>query len=108
MPAKWKRVVHPQPVTPGQIQVVSAKSHMTVFMRKSSAEGAGRQKVKDEFSECAKQTRDIPERTKRNTVMQTCMDGKGLKTGQYTRKSRGKYGLKGKVYVNGVLQGAPA
>ena len=101
MPAPWKRVDVPSTV--GQIQAVKAKKHVTVFQRKPSAPGAGRPEVKAGFTACATETRNEPSRVARNVKMAACMKSKGLKTGQYTRKSRGKYALRGRVYVNGVL-----
>ena len=88
------------------MQAVRGKKHVTVFMRSSSAPGAGRPEVKQAFSACAAATRDDPDRLSRNVKMKQCMDSKGLKTNRTVRKSRGKYNLKGKVYVNGVLSAA--
>ncbi|MDP2659449.1 MAG: hypothetical protein Q8R28_01795 [Dehalococcoidia bacterium] len=108
MPAKWKRLAG-VPQQTGQIQAVQAKKHVTVFMRTSSAPGAGTEKIKTAFSECAAATRDEPNRLKRNANMQGCMKSKGLKDNIHVKKSRGKYGLRGKVYVNGKLEDqAPA
>lgn len=105
MPAPWKRLTQP-PMAIGQIQAVQAKKHVTVFVRKPSAPGAGSPAVKAAFTECAKATLGEPNRNKRIASVQTCMKGKGLRTGKYTRKSRAKVGspLHGRVYINGVLQ----
>ncbi|MDD5511559.1 MAG: hypothetical protein PHI12_12225 [Dehalococcoidales bacterium] len=71
MAAKWKRVV-PQVVT-GQIQAVAAGKHLTVFVRKPSAPGAGSPEQKMKFSKCAKQTKGITDRLERNQKMSTCL-----------------------------------
>ena len=88
------------------MQAVQAKKHVTVFLRSPSAPGAGRPEVKEGFTACAAATRDDPSRMSRNVKMKQCMVSKGLKTGRFVRKSRGRYNLKGKVYVNGVLSAA--
>lgn len=102
MPAPWKRV---SPVMPplGQIQAVQAKKHVTIFARSPSAPGAGRADVKAGFTACAAQTLGIESRQDRNVKMQTCMQGKGLRTGRFHRKSRARAGspLYGKVYTYG-------
>ncbi|MDD4986055.1 MAG: hypothetical protein PHQ43_09740 [Dehalococcoidales bacterium] len=106
MPAPWKRL-NGVPQQTGQMQAVQAKKHVTVFMRSSSAQGAGRPEVRQAFKACAVTTRDDPDRMSRNVKMKQCMESKGLRTDRFVRKSRGKYGgLKGKVYVNGVLSAA--
>lgn len=102
MPGKWKRLGG-VPQQTGQMQAVQAKKHVTVFMRSPSAPGAGTTKIKAAFSACAVATRDEPDRLKRNETMQKCMDAKGLRDNVRVRKSRGKYNLAGKVYVNGKL-----
>lgn len=106
MPAPWKRV---SPVLPpvGQIQAVSAKKHLTVFSRKPSAPGAGRPEVKAAFTRCAHETIGMESRQDRNATLKTCMEGKGLRTGIYRRKSRAKPGspLFGHVYESGPGRG---
>jgi len=103
MPAPWKRV---SPIMPpvGQIQAVAAKKHVTVFSRSPSAPGAGTPKIKAAFTACAAGTLGIEKRTDRNVKMKDCMEGKGLKTGVYHKKSRAKVGspLHGKVYTYGA------
>ena len=102
MPAAWKRI-SPEMPPAGQIQAVKAKKHVTIFARSPSAPGAGTPKIKAAFTDCAAQTRDEPNRQKRNLTMQSCMDSKGVGDGVNVRQSRGKYNLKGKFYVNGQL-----
>jgi hypothetical protein len=87
------------------MQAVQAKKHVTVFMRSPSAPGAGTPAIKAGFTACARETVGVASRQERNAKMQRCMKDKGLKTGEYRRKSRAKVGspLHGKVYVNGVL-----
>jgi len=99
MPAPWKRI-SPQMPPAGQIQAVAAKKHVTIFTRSPSAPGAGSPAVKAAFTDCAAQTLGIEKRIDRNVKMQSCMQGRGLKTGVYRRKSRAKPGspLHGKVY----------
>jgi len=103
MPAPWKRV---SPVMPavGQIQAVQAKKHVTVFSRSPSAPGAGTPKIKSAFTACAATTIGIEKRSDRNVKMKDCMEGKGLKTGVFHKKSRAKVGspLFGKVYTYGA------
>jgi len=102
MPAPWKRLaVMPPP--PGQIQAVQAKKHVTVFTRSPSAPGAGRPEVKAAFSRCAATTLGEPDRIERNVKMKSCMEGKGLKTGTFHKKSRARPGspLYGHVYTYG-------
>jgi len=88
----------------GQIQAVAAKKHVTVFSRSPSAPGAGTPKIKAAFTACAAATLGIEKRTDRNVKMKDCMEGKGLKTGVYHKKSRAKVGspLHGKVYTYGA------
>jgi len=102
MPAPWHRL-NGVPQQTGQMQAVQAKKHVTVFMRSPSAPGAGTPAIKKAFKDCAKTTGGVADRLTRNATMQTCMKGKGLKTGVYHRKSRSKYApLAGTVYENKV------
>lgn len=102
MPAPWKRIL-PVGGQVGQIQAVQAKKHLTVFARKPSAPGAGRPEVKAGFTACARETIGIPSRQERNVKLRSCLKAKGLKTGEYHRKSRARPGspLFGKVYTLG-------
>jgi len=88
----------------GQIQAVQAKKHVTIFARSPSAPGAGTPKIKAAFTACAAGTLGIEKRTDRNVKMKDCMEGKGLKTGVFHKKSRAKIGspLYGKVYTYGA------
>ncbi len=98
MPAPWKRI-SPQMPPAGQIQAVAAKKHVTIFVRSPSAPGAGTPQIKAAFSECAKTTGGVANRQQRNATMQSCMKGRGLKTGVYKKKSKSKYApLAGTVY----------
>lgn len=103
MPAPWKRLANIPGIT-GQIQAVQAKKHVTVFLRSPSAPGAGTPKIKSAFTACAATTLGVANRNERNDKMKSCMEGKGLKTGVYHRKSRAKPGspLFGKVYTMGA------
>lgn len=102
MPAKWRRVI-PLGGAVGQIQAVQAKKHLTVFGRSPRAPGAGSPGVKAGFTACAKQTLGEPDSNKRIASVQTCMKGKGLKTGVYHKKSRARIGsqLHGTIYTTG-------
>jgi len=73
MPAKWKRINPGMAPPVGQIQAVAAKKHLTVFLRSPSAPGAGSPEQKLKFSKCAAQTKGIPSRIERNTIMRTCL-----------------------------------
>lgn len=107
MPAPWKRISPALPQS-GQIQAVQAKKHVTVFQRSASALGAGSPRVKAAFTACGQATIGIESRQERNAKVKECMEGKGVKTGVFHRKSRAKPGsrLFGKVYTYGA--GAPA
>ena len=103
MPAPWRRLsVMPPP--PGQIQAVQAKKHVTVFARSPSAPGAGRPEVKAGFTACAHTTIGEPSRIERNIKLKTCMEGKGLRTGIFHRRSRARAGspLFGHIYTTGA------
>ena len=103
MPAPWKRISPALPQA-GQIQAVLAKKHVTVFQRSPSAPGAGSPAVKAAFSRCAAGTLGIADRSERNVKMKSCIEGAGVKTGVYHRKSRARAGspLFGKVYTYGA------
>jgi len=73
MPAKWKRINPGMAPPVGQIQAVAAKKHLTVFMRSPSAPGAGSPTQKLKFSKCAAQTKGVPSRIERNTIMRSCL-----------------------------------
>jgi len=73
MPAKWKRINPGMAPPVGQIQAVAAKKHLTVFLRSPSAPGAGSPEQKLKFSKCAAQTKGVPSRIERNTIMRTCL-----------------------------------
>ena len=73
MPANWKRVNPGMAPPVGQIQAVAAKKHLTVFMRSPSAPGAGSPEQKLKFSKCAAQTKGVPSRIERNTIMRSCL-----------------------------------
>jgi len=73
MPAKWKRINPGMAPPVGQIQAVAAKKHLTVFLRSPSAPGAGSPEQKLKFSKCAAQTKGVPSRIERNTIMRSCL-----------------------------------
>ena len=73
MSAKWKRVKGFQGVVLGQIQAVSAKSHLTVFARSPSAPGAGSPEQKMKFAKCAHNTKGVKDRLERNASMRVCL-----------------------------------
>lgn len=103
MAAKWSRVAVSQvPSLEKKGMLVMgtvAKKHLTIFVRKRRAKGAGRQVVKDKFAEIARTTGGEPIRSKRNTKLQAAMKAAGLKTGVYYKRSRSKYPpLAGKFY----------
>jgi len=78
---------------------VAAKKHLTIFVRKRRAKGAGRADVKAKFKEIAHTTGGEPIRSKRNIKLQAAMKAAGLKTGVYYKRSRSKYPpLAGKFY----------
>ena len=83
----------------------AAGKHLTVFMRKRTAKGAGRKAAKDKFIELAAKTIDIPLRSDRNEVIKKGMTAAGLRTGKYFKRSKGKGPkLAGKYYVVGKGQ----
>jgi len=103
MVAKWSRVAITQVPSLERkgmlVMGVAAKKHLTIFVRKRRAKGAGRPAVKDKFTEIAHTTGGEPIRSKRNIKLQEAMKAAGLKTGIYYRRSRSKYPpLAGKRY----------
>ncbi len=74
MPGKWKHVM--PTMTLGQIQGVAAKKHVTVFLRSTSAPGAGSPEQKMKFSRCAASTKGVHNRTERNMMLSNCLGGK--------------------------------
>ena len=85
----------------GMIMAVAAGKHITVFERKKTAPGAGREDVKAAFAKAAKATLGEPNRLKRNEAVKKAMEASGVKTGVIRKKSKARLGspLYGKVYV---------
>jgi len=76
-----------------------AKKHLTIFVRKRRAKGAGRPAVKAKFAEIAHTTGGEPIRAKRNVKLAEAMKAAGLRTGVYMKRSKSKYApLAGKFY----------
>jgi len=104
MPAKWARVnpailMATLPLRGGtMIMATAAKKHLTIFNRSRRAPGAGHPDVKEAFATAARKTLGEADRTKRNAVIATAVEGKG--PGKIRRKSRARAGspLFGKVY----------
>jgi len=117
MPAAWTRVspvvleTLALPKGGAMLMMTAAKKHLTVFKRSRRAKGAGRPAVKEKFLEIAATTLDIPERSKRNTIVKEGMEKAKLKTNVIYKRSRGKgpkladkfYKLDGKETVGGAI-----
>jgi len=82
----------------------AAKKHLTIFVRSRRAPGAGRAEVKSAFTTAAHKTLGIASRVERNVIVKRAVEGAGLKTGVFKKKSRARPGspLYGKVYTMGV------
>jgi len=110
MPAAWARVqpallMAAQPMPGGtMLMATAAKKHLTLFTRSRRAPGAGRPEVKAKFTEAAHKTLGIAPRGERNVIIKKTVEGAGLKTGIFHRKSRARPGspLYGKVYTLGA------
>jgi len=113
MVAKWTRVaVTAIPTLEKKGMLVmgtQAKKHLTIFVRKRRAKGAGRPEVKAKFTEIAHTTGGEPIRAKRNIKMRDAMKAAGLKTGIVYKRSRSKYPpLAGKFYKLALGQSVSA
>lgn len=77
----------------------AAGKHLTIFRRKRTAPGAGRQKVKDAFAEVASKTAGTVLRMDRNAAVRKGMIDKALKTGDRYVRSKATAGpAAGKFY----------
>jgi len=117
MPAAWTRVspvvleTLALPKGGAMLMMTAAKKHLTVFKRSRRAKGAGRSAVKEKFKEVAATTLDIPERSKRNTIIKEGIEAAKLKSNVMYKRSRGKgpkladkfYMLEGKENVGSAI-----
>ena len=115
MPEKWDHPEGALELLEGnvQIQQTRTKKHVTLWTRKTTAEGAGKPIVKQIFAECAKETRNEPDVEVRHQIMSDCMKQHkeemgtpGLRVresrGKFTEEVNGRPGLKGTFLVNGI------
>ena len=118
MPEKWDHPEGALELLEGnvQIQQTRTKKHVTLWTRKTTAEGAGKPIVKQIFAECAKETRNEPDVEVRHQIMSDCMKQHkeemgtpGLRVresrGKFTEEVNGRPGLKGTFLVNGIENG---
>jgi len=96
MPDKWNHPEGALELLEGnvQIQQTRSKKHVTLWTRKTTAEGAGKPIVKQIFTECAKETRNEPSVEVRHKIMSDCMKQHKEEMGTpgiRVRESRGKF-----------------
>jgi len=96
-PPKWRRK------SGIMIMATAAKKHLTIFMRRREAPGAGKDIVKEVFKKAAEETRGIPFREDRNIKVREILLRELPKyrdqLGKYVKKGKSKYAPRDYVWT---------